>query len=101
MSYKNETPHLSRMTSEQGGKIHSIFLMKHEICLYDILIAENRARCIQAARFCKASKISLGLNKPSPSIISFVHSFYESFVLYRDLQQQLISEFKEKFEEDF
>lgn len=100
MSYKNETPRLSRMTLEQS-KPPTIFWIKHRICLYDVLIAENRARCIQAARFCKASKISLGLNKPSPAVISFVHSFYESFVLYRDLQQQLLSEFKEKFKEDF
>lgn len=100
MSYKNETPHLWRITSEQT-KTHTIFWMKHRICMYDVIIAENRARCIQAARFCKASKIALGLSKPAASAVSFARSYYEIFVLYRDLQQQLIKEIKEKFGEDF
>lgn len=100
MRYKNETPRLSRITLEQS-KPHTIFWLRHRICLYDVLIAENRARCIQTARFCKSSKIALGLKKPAPAVISFVHSFYESFVLYRDLQRQILRELKEKFGEDF
>lgn len=99
--YKNlETPRLTRITSEQS-KTHTIFWMKHRICMYDVLIAENRARCIQTARFCKDSKIRLGLRKPAGAVVSFARSCYENFVLYRDLQQQLIKEIKEKFGEDF